>query len=81
MSKVEFCLARFDSLIDDLLKEDVDLTFIIAALGEICVQTTAREPEHEQMHLDALAAVLQANAQAKRAGSVFQMARAIFDTP
>jgi hypothetical protein len=81
MSKVEFCITRLDSLIGDLLEEGVDLTFIIAALGEICVQTAAREPEHEQMHLDALAAVLQANAQAKRAGGVLQMARAIFDTP
>jgi hypothetical protein len=81
MSTTEYCIKELDKLMTDFRAQGIDTTFIIAALGEICVKAARSEPEYEQTHLDALAAVLQASAQAKRAGSVFQMARAIFDTP
>ena len=78
MSQIEKCIAAFDKTLTDLQAQDVDATFIIAALGEICAKVAKSDPEHGLTHLESLVAILDANAQAMRAGTVMNMAQAIF---
>ncbi len=71
-------IKTLDDAVDGLMQSGSDPLFIIPALVEVIVKTAARDTEHEQTHLDAIAAIMTANADAKRAGTVMNMARAIF---
>ncbi len=70
-----------DGAVDCLIQSGSDPLFIIPALVEVIVKTAARDTEHEQTHLDAIAAIMTARADARRAGGVMNMAQAIFGSP
>jgi hypothetical protein len=53
-------------------------TVIVATLAETAIKTALAEREHAQMHLDALAAITKAAADAHRAGTVINLAQTIF---
>ena len=71
-------MEAFDAAIADLQRQGVVDTVIAASLAEVAIKTAVAEKDHAQMHLDALAAITKAAADAHRAGTVMNMAQAIF---
>lgn len=67
-----------NAAIADLQRQGVVDTIIVASLAETAIKTACAEKEHAQMHLDALAAITKAAADAHRAGTTMNMAQAIF---
>jgi len=78
MSQTDKCVHTLEIALKDLRAEGMDTVFIMGALGEICVRAAKSEPEQAADYLDSLIAVLDANAQAIRAGTVINMAQALF---
>jgi hypothetical protein len=78
MSQTKECIKKLDMVLTDLRAEGMETVFIIAALAEICVKAAKSEPEQAAAHLEALTAILDANAQAIRGGRVVNLAHALF---
>ena len=78
MSQIEKCVKAIDIAMTDLRAEGMETVFIMAALADICVTAAKSEPENAATYLDSVTAILDANAQAIRAGTVVNMAQAIF---
>jgi hypothetical protein len=77
MTQTEKCIKALEMTLTALRAEGMDTVFIIGALGEICVKAAKSEPENAATYLDSLTAILDANAQAIRAGTVVNMAEAL----
>ncbi len=77
-STVDVSMEAFDAVIADLQRQGVVSTVIVATLAETAIKTVVAEKDHAQMHLDALAAITRAAADAHRAGTVINGAQAIF---
>ncbi|PZR81522.1 MAG: hypothetical protein DLM68_17645 [Hyphomicrobiales bacterium] len=67
--------------VESLIVTGTPPLLLVPALAEVCIKAAARDPEHEQILLDSLVAILKAHTDAKRAGGVMNMAQAIFDSP
>jgi hypothetical protein len=78
MSQTEQCIAAFDMTLTDLRAQGMDTVFILAALAEIAAKVARFNPEEGQAPLDAMIAVLDANAQAMRGGAAINMGQVIF---
>ena len=80
-STVDVSMEAFDAAITDLQRQGVVDRVIVATLAEVAIKTAVAEKDHAQMHLDALAAIPKAAADAHRAGTVINLAQAIFADP
>jgi hypothetical protein len=58
MSQIEDCVEAFGRTLDDLIGQGKDPMFIISALGEIAVRAAQTDPEHGEVALRSLAAIL-----------------------
>ena len=63
--------------VDSLIVTGTPPLLLVPALAEVCIKAAAHDPENEQMLLDSLVAILKAHTDAKRAGGVMNMAKAI----
>lgn len=78
MPQIETCINTLKAPADQLLKEGVDPLFIMAALAEIIVDVAKTDRHFAATHLESVAAILKANEEAIRGGTVMNMAKAIF---
>jgi hypothetical protein len=78
MPQIETCINTLQAPADQLLKEGVDPPFIMAALAEIIVDLAKTDRHFDTTHLESVAAILKANEEAIRGGTVMNMAKAIF---
>ena len=76
-STVTACEA-LNAVIARLRRQGIMDTMIVAALAEVAIQAAQADKDDAQMHLDALAAIMKAAADARRAGTVINLAQALF---
>jgi hypothetical protein len=77
MPQIGNCIDTLKAPANQLLKEGVDPLFIMAALAEIIVDVARTDRNFAATHLESVGAILKANEEAIRAGTVMNMAKAI----
>lgn len=78
MPKIEICINNLKAPANQLLKDGVDPLFIMATLAEIIVDLAKTDRNFAATHLESVGAILKANEETIRAGTVMNMAKAIF---
>ncbi len=79
-SSAASCIQVLTEVIDGHRARGVIDTVLVAALGEVAIKTATTDKEMAQIHLDALAAITKAAADAHRGQTVMNMAQAVFGT-
>jgi hypothetical protein len=60
----DYCLARFDAVLEDLVREGVDLLSIEIALGDLVIRTACKDPVTASGTLESIARILKGAARA-----------------
>ena len=77
----ESCIHALTEVIDAQRARGALDTVLVAAPGEVSIKAATADREMAQIHLDALAAITKAAADAHRGKTVMNMAQAILGTP
>src|SRR5207249_3498221 len=59
----QYCIARFDAVLEDLVGEKIDPSYILGAIAKLARTVTSLDPEFEVTHLESLSASLRAKAE------------------